>query len=133
VETKTLELDVHIGDGDRIEAVMGQQTIATDTDGSAPEPLDLFFASIGTCAGKYVARFCRKRDIPADEIRIRQRMVVDAKTYMSQHIELTIELPDDFPEQYRDAVIRSAHLCTVKKHLEQPPPIDVVTLKPSER
>jgi ribosomal protein S12 methylthiotransferase accessory factor len=132
VETKTLELDVRIGAGDRIEAVMGKQTIPTDENGSAPEPLDLFFASIGTCAGKYVARFCRKRNIPVDGIKIRQRMVIDRKTYLSQRIELTVELPEDFPDRYREAVIRAAGLCTVKRHLDQPPPIEVVTTKPSE-
>jgi ribosomal protein S12 methylthiotransferase accessory factor len=42
-------------------------------------------------------------------------------------IELTIDLPPGVPEQYRDAVIRSAQLCAVKKHLEKPPQIEVRT------
>ena len=32
-------------------------------------------------------------------------------------ISLEIQVPPDFPEQYKEAVIRSAELCAVKKHL----------------
>ncbi len=45
---------------------------------------------------------------------------------MVTDIELVIDLPDDFPEQYVEAVIRSASQCAVKKHLADPPNIDVV-------
>ena len=33
----------------------------------------------------------------------------------------------DIPEKYKDALIRSAELCAVKKHLENPPAFDVHT------
>jgi ribosomal protein S12 methylthiotransferase accessory factor len=36
-------------------------------------------------------------------------------------IELSVEVPEDFPEKYRAALIRTVELCSVKKHLEQPP------------
>ena len=34
-------------------------------------------------------------------------------------VRLDIELPANFPEQYRAAVIRAAEQCAVKKHLER--------------
>ncbi len=37
-------------------------------DGTAPEPYDLFLASIGTCAGVYIVYFCESRDIPTEDI-----------------------------------------------------------------
>ena len=40
---------------------------------------------------------------------------------------MEIQLPPDFPEKYRESVIRAAELCTVKKHLEHPPVIAVST------
>jgi ribosomal protein S12 methylthiotransferase accessory factor len=46
---------------------------------------------------------------------------------MIERIGLEIQLPADFPEKYRDSVIRAAELCTVKKHLEHPPAIEVTT------
>jgi len=101
--------------------------ITTNQDGSAPTPFGLFLASIGTCAGIYVASFCQQRGIPTDNIRIKQRMDVNPLTRMIDHVELDIQLPPDFPEQYKAAVIRSAELCAVKKHLEKPPTFDVHT------
>ena len=40
-------------------------------------------------------------------------------------IKLEIELPHDFSDKYRDAVIKVANLCAVKKHLLDPPEIEV--------
>ena len=42
-------------------------------------------------------------------------------------IDLEIQLPGDFPEHYKSAVIKSAQLCAVKKHLEAPPEFKITT------
>mgnify|MGYP005841910047 FL=1 len=122
-----MEMDIVFPGGARVDAISNGMVITTNQDGSAPAPFGLFLASIGTCAGIYVASFCQQRGIPTDNIRIKQRMQVNPLTRMVDHIELDIQLPPDFPEQYKAAVIRSAELCAVKKHLEQPPTFDVHT------
>jgi putative redox protein len=122
-----MEMEIVVKDGDRVEAIGKRGTIATDQDGSAPRPFDMFLASIGTCAGFYVAKFCRQRNIPTDDIRICQRMTVDPSTKLIRQIDLDVELPDDFPEKYRAAVVRAAESCSVKKHLATPPAIEVKT------
>jgi putative redox protein len=111
--------------GERVDARFDGRTVATDQDGSTPSPFELFLASIGTCAGVYVARFCKQRGIATDGLSIRQRMHVDPETRRIARIELVIDMPSGFPESYRDAVIRAAGLCAVKKHLENPPEIVV--------
>jgi len=123
-----VDMEIVFPHGDRVDARMGSMVITTDQDGSAPAPFQLFLASIGTCAGIYVSSFCRQRGIPTDKVSIRQRLRANPTTRMVERIELDIVLPEDFPEQYRDAVIRSAQLCAVKKHLEHPPAIDVRTV-----
>ena len=40
-------------------------------------------------------------------------------------INLEIELSESFPVKYKDAVIKVANLCAVKKHLLNPPEIEV--------
>lgn len=112
---------------DRVDALVKGLTITTHQDGSEPAPFDLFLASIGTCAGIYVSRFCRERGLPVDDIRIVQNVIPNRETRMVDRIELDIQLPEGFPEKYKDAVIRSAQLCAVKKHLEKPPAITVNT------
>ena len=48
-----------------------------------------------------------------------------------ERVALSIELPPEFPERYRSAVIRSAEQCSVKKHLEHPPHITIETVTPT--
>ena len=116
----------------KVNAEYRGQTINTDQavkaggDGEAPEPFTLFLASIGTCAGIYVKSFCDQRDIPTDNIRLIQSMNFNPEVRLIDQIDIQIELPDDFPEKYKDAVINAADLCTVKKHLANPPKINVV-------
>lgn len=119
------EMEIVFPGGARVDAIANGMVITTNQDGTAPAPFGLFLASIGTCAGIYVLSFCKQRGLPTDNIRIIQRMDMNPVTHMIEHIELDIQLPPDFPEQYKDAVVRSAELCAVKKHLENPPAFDV--------
>jgi ribosomal protein S12 methylthiotransferase accessory factor len=123
-----MHMEIVFPDGDRVDALSNGNVIRTEQDGSGPAPFELFLASIGTCAGIYVSRFCRQRGISTADIRILQKMRVNPATRMVDGIDLDIVLPDDFPEQYKDAVVRSAQLCAVKKHLEAPPEIQVRTV-----
>jgi ribosomal protein S12 methylthiotransferase accessory factor len=124
-----------MGQGMEIRLVGGQKvysdyngfTIHTDQsvkdggDNSAPTPSDLFFASLGTCSGLYALRFCEKRKINTETLRINLEFQSHPKTHMVEKIIFKINLPPDFPEKYTSALIKSMNLCYVKKHLEQPP------------
>jgi len=95
--------------------------------GSAATPFATFLASIGTCAGIYVLGFCQQRGLPTKDIKIIQRMQSNPMTGLVGKISLDIQLPPDFPEKYKAAVIKSAEQCAVKKHLEHPPVFEVTT------
>lgn len=112
----------------QVDAHYGPFTLATNQDGTAPPPFALFLASIGTCAGIYVLSFCKQRGLSTEGLRITQRMDTDPATHMIKNITLDIHLPKDFPEKYRDAVIRAADQCAVKKHLQQPPAFTINTV-----
>ncbi len=95
--------------------------------GSAPTPFAIFLASVGTCAGIYVLGFCRQRGLPVDGIQIRQRVESNPYTGMVERVEVEIQVPPDFPEKYRPALVRAAELCAVKKQLEKPPQFEIFT------
>ena len=128
-----MEMEIFFPDGKRVDAQYEGFTIQTDQsiknggNGSAPEPFNLFLASIGTCAGIYVLSFCQQRKIPTDKIKIIQRMEDSADGKMVGKLIIDIKLPADFPQKYRKAVISSAQLCAVKKHMEKPPEFSIVT------
>jgi len=128
-----MEIVIDFPSGARVDAHFGQFTVKTDQPSqgggasSAPTPFDTFLASIGTCAGIYVLGFCRQRGIATDGIRLIQRMQVDPATGLVSKILLDIQLPPEFPEKYKAAVIRSADQCKVKKHFERPPVFEIAT------
>ena len=104
------------------------QSITSGGDGTAPEPFTLFLSSIGTCAGIYVLGFCQQRGIDTEGMEIIQKMKFNPFTGMIDKINLDIKLPEGFPEKYKKAVINSANLCAVKKHLENPPQFEITTM-----
>jgi putative redox protein len=129
-----MELTIRFPGGSRVDAEFGDFKVPTDQpvhgggDASAPTPFATFLASIGTCAGIYVLGFCKQRNLPTEGLTIVQRTEADPATGLVARIGLEVHLPEGFPEKYRDAVIRSAEQCAVKKHLEHPPVITVTTL-----
>ena len=124
-----MEIIVDFPGGARVDAHFGPFTIHTDQppQSSAPTPFATFLASIGACAGIYVLGFCRQRGLPTEGVRLIQHVETDPLTHMVGRIELEIQLPPDFPEKYKAAVVRAAEQCAVKKHFEQPPRIEVST------
>ena len=124
-----MEMMIDFPGGLKVDAHFGQFTIETDQPplSSAPTPFDVFLSSIGTCAGIYVLGFCRQRNLPTKGIRIVQHNHSNRTTGMMDRIDLEIQVPPAFPEQYYEALVRSAELCKVKKTLEHPPVIDVKT------
>ena len=101
------------------------QPVSAGGEGSSPEPFTLFMASIGTCAGIYVKSFCDQRGIPSDKIKLIQRSSYSREKGLVDKIDIRIVLPPEFPEKYKEAVIKAANLCAVKKHLADPPEIGV--------
>jgi ribosomal protein S12 methylthiotransferase accessory factor len=127
-EHENMELIIDFPGGSRVDAHFGQFTVATDQPpiASAPTPFAVFLSSIGTCAGIYVLGFCQQRGLPTDGNRIVQR-IHSGSGGMVEKIDLEIQVPETFPEKYRDSLIRSAELCAVKKHLEKPPKFEITT------
>ena len=103
------------------------QAVISGGEGSAPEPFSTFLSSIGTCAGIYVLGFCQQRGIETDGMEIIQSMNFNPFSNMIEKIKLNIILPEGFPNKYKKAVINSANLCAVKKHLENPPQFEITT------
>ena len=105
-------------------ALMTDQPVEGGGAGSAPSPFACFLGSIGTCAGIYVLEFCNARNIPSDKITLTQSLTYEPDEHGKQRLSrvgLTINLPPEFPEKYRGAIVKTAGLCTVKKTILNPP------------
>ncbi len=128
-----MDMEITFPGGARVDANFGPFTVQTDQPplgggaGLAPTPFAVFLSSIGTCAGIYVLGFLRKRGLSIEGVSLRQRMQTNPVTGMVGEIEIDIQVPPDFPERYLEALIRTAELCAVKKHFENPPSFNIQT------
>jgi len=126
-----MDIEVFFEGGTRVNARMGKHLVKTDQkergggEDSAPAPFDYFLISLATCAGIYVKLFCDKRGIDSSGISIRQSHRNDPETRKLTGIDIDVTLPHDFPEKYREAVLKAADQCAVKRLLKDPPEIEV--------
>ena len=117
--------------GKKVDAHYGGFTIKTDQpvaeggSGTAPAPFDFFLASIGTCTGYYVLSFCQKNDIPTEKMNLTVNIQRNPGTHLVENIRIDIHVPREFPEKYKKAVVKAAHICTVKRNLQNPPTIEI--------
>jgi ribosomal protein S12 methylthiotransferase accessory factor len=133
-----MEMKIFFGENKKVFAEYKGKIIETDQpedeggDNSAPSPFTLFLASIGTCVGFYIKSFCDKREISSQNIELIQSMEYNKETKLISKIKIDVNLPSDFPEKYKTALINAAGLCTVKKHLFHPPEVEITsTIKQS--
>ncbi|MGE5154684.1 MAG: OsmC family protein [Bdellovibrio bacteriovorus] len=120
-------IEVSFPGGQRVDARVRDLTIATDQtpehggEGSAPQPYDLFLASIATCAGIYALKFCQTRSIPTDGLSLVLEWQGNQADPASAQALLRLTLPQGFPERYRDGIVRAMELCAVKRTIQVPP------------
>lgn len=128
-----MDMEVYFPGNKKVYARYKGFTIETDQpvdaggDGTAPMPLDLFFLSIGTCAGFYVLAFLQQRGLSTEGAGVVMRQERNPETNLVSKITLDVKLPADFPEKYRDAIVRAVLGCSVKRHLDKPPMFEVNT------
>jgi ribosomal protein S12 methylthiotransferase accessory factor len=127
-------MEITFPGGVKVNAQLKDFEIATDQpernggDNTAPSPFDFFLASLGTCAGFFALRFCQQRELPTDGMKMSLSSQHNKETKKLEKVEITMQLPKDFPEKYRGAIIRATDQCAVKKALLDPPEIELITL-----
>ena len=126
-------IKLNFGENKKIDVVMGDTVIPTDQslanggDASAPEPFQLFLASIAACVGIYALEFCRNRNISTRGMDLVMECERDPaqKRYTKMSFDLT--LPEGFPEKFRNVIVRAMDLCAVKKHIVNAPEFEITT------
>ena len=116
----------------KVATTINGHTIETDQsekdggENSAPTPMDLFLASLGTCSALYAQRFCESRKIPTAGLALGLRCDINTDKFRVNRVTFELTLPQEFPEKYRTALLRAMDLCTVKKHILTPPEFETV-------
>ncbi|MCB1857968.1 MAG: OsmC family protein [Gammaproteobacteria bacterium] len=127
--TEIVEID--FPGGKRVNAQVGPFLVTTDQpekyggEASAPAPFDLFLASLASCAGIYALSFCQARKLATEGLDLKMVCESDDRSKMITHISLQLTLPREFPDKYRDGMIRAMEQCTVKKHIHNAPEFEI--------
>ncbi|OGL47874.1 MAG: osmotically inducible protein OsmC [Candidatus Schekmanbacteria bacterium RBG_13_48_7] len=128
-----MDMEIVFPAGKKVDALYKGFRIETDQskkdggEGSAPAPFDFFMVSIGTCAGIYALSFCQERNIPTENLKLFLRTEINKEKKRIGKIILTIQLPGEFPEHYRSAIVKAVNLCTVKRYMQDPPEFETIT------
>lgn len=123
--TETVE--VAFPGGKRVDARIGDFHIHTDQavkaggEAAAPQPFDLFLASIATCAGIFALNFCQARNLETQGLGVRLDCDFDEQRKLFTQMRLLVSLPEGFPDRYREGIIRAVELCPVKRHINESP------------
>ncbi|MDI7269082.1 MAG: OsmC family protein [Myxococcota bacterium] len=126
-----METEITFPGGLAVEAQFGGFTVRTDQPAdagggdTAPNPLHLFFASIGTCAGFYALRFCQARKIDTQGLGLTLRVEREGEHGRVAAVRIEVRLPPGFPDKYRAAIVRAVDGCTVKRTIADPPRFEI--------
>ena len=120
-------IEVGFPGGQRVDArfrglsVVTDQTVEHGGEGSAPQPFDLFLASIATCAGIFALKFCQARSLSTEGLSLTMDWQGNQTDPSAAQATLRLTLPDGFPDKYRDGIVKAMDLCAVKRAIQNPP------------
>jgi ribosomal protein S12 methylthiotransferase accessory factor len=80
---------------------------------------------LGTCAGIFAVGFLQSRNLSTAGFKINLSFDWDETSHLVKKVGMQITLPKGFPPQYKSALIKSTELCTVKRHLANPPVFEI--------
>ena len=107
------KVKVHVKDFD----IWTDQPKEQGGDASAPTPIDLFLASLGSCSGVFVLNFLKQHGLP-ESVYLTLDPVWNINEYVIDKINVVIHVPAGFPEKYENALIEVAKRCLVARHVK---------------
>ncbi len=126
-------IEVNFPGGKKVDGKIENMIIKTDQsvkgggEGSAPEPFQFFLMSIATCTGIYALDFCQTREIETKDMTLTMSCELDSSGRIYKKLSIDLKVPAGFPEKYKKAIVRTMDLCSVKKHIIDPPEFEIKT------
>ena len=120
----------HLGEDRFSIDVRGHRLVVdqpTDLGGedTAPTPTELFIASLASCVAFYARRYLRRHGLATEGLAVGADFVLGTKPGRVTEVDLSLTLPDGFPDDRRDALLAVASHCTVHNSITQAPDISV--------
>jgi uncharacterized OsmC-like protein len=89
-------------------------------------PLEFLLVSVGTCAGFYAQEYLNTNHLPSEGLEVKVTAEKVKPPARLDQFKITIQLPADLEDRYKEGVIKSVQKCVVHNTLMNPPAIDTV-------
>lgn len=116
-------MEIRLNDG---KANAHFRDLVLETGTGSPSPLELFIASLGTCAALTAAGYCRKKGLSAEGLRINMGVERHPETRLVSEVKMEFIIPNGFPQEEIAQLVEAAGECFVKKHLYTTPQFTTV-------
>lgn len=104
---------VRFGAQIRSHRVVVDQPHRAGGEDTAPMPIELMGASLGTCIAFYVQQFLHARKIPTDGLRVEVRQHNERNPNRVGAFDVRVVLPPAIPTEYLEMLERVARSCPV--------------------
>ncbi len=124
-------LQVQYKGGVSFDVTSGKHVLVTDQpieDGgndAGMSPVELFIASLASCVGYFVARYCARHQIPCEGFTIEAGWTFAEQPHRVGGIDLQLRLPAALTPSQQQALLKVAHGCTVHQSLAIPPKVEI--------
>jgi len=106
------------------EVITDQHQAEGGTD-RAMTPAELFIASLGTCLGVYAVRFCKRHNLPTEELKISLDWAVVKDPWRIGSIKAEIYYPHDISETEKKGLLRMAEACFIHETILHKPEVAI--------
>jgi uncharacterized OsmC-like protein len=95
----------------RSHTIIVDQTIRSGGDDTAPTPIELLSASIGSCVAYYVRQFLEKRNLPTGGLRVEVTQQSAPHPARITDFQVRVELAHDVPPHLKPVLARVIEVC----------------------
>jgi uncharacterized OsmC-like protein len=117
--------------GDRFDITLRDHTVSVDQpvalrgEDTAPTPTELFIASLASCVAFYARRYLARHKLSSDGFAVETTYELAQKPSRVGRVDVRIVLPEETPDERREALLAVATHCTVHNSLTRPPEVTV--------
>jgi putative redox protein len=101
----------------RTHRIVTDQSVRAGGDDSAPSPLELIPAALGSCVALYVHQFCTSRGLPSDGLRVEVTPRYAAGPSRIAELAVRVCLPAELPPHAAEMLERVVRSCPVHNTL----------------
>jgi ribosomal protein S12 methylthiotransferase accessory factor len=91
----------------------------------APSPAELLVSALGFCIVMILQRYCESHGYDAQGINLSMTYLLDDNPKMISNITIDIGLPDNFPDDRRQALLNAIKTCVIYNSLNKNTLIDI--------